>query len=171
MNPRPAVLETDILPAELYPYFLYDFPAPSKLYTASSILFLSFPWSSPRPISKPVSSTCCQLTPCPITSSSSRGLTKLFAYGNYSILRGASRLDVQLTLPNLATRLWLLVAKPVYSGSSMSRSSRTKDGSLKYPSPAPIGTETVSRRFETQLGVPLYGRQPPWGTSPGPRMR
>ena len=76
-----------------------------------------------------VSSTCCHAsTPALSTSSSSRGLTS-FRYG-ISHLEGGFTLRClqRLSLPNLATRLWLWSPTGI-PAVRPSRSSRTKDGS------------------------------------------
>ncbi len=82
----------------------------------------------------------------------------------YLILRGASRLDAFSVYP---CQTWLLChafGKTTDTPEVCpSRSSRTKEAPLKYPTPTPDRDRTVSRRSEPSSRTALMGEQPnPW---------
>ena len=142
MNPRPAVLETVILPTELCPYiqqkdkkyfyFLSRFfilcTFKTTYRTFHQTFFLTFPWLKPRPISNSQLHTLPHFHLCPIYLVVFKG-SYFFRMG-YLILRGASRLDAFSVYP---CRAWLLChgfGKPTDTPAARPpRSSRTKGSS------------------------------------------
>ena len=120
-------------------------------------------WLCPRPISNSQLHALPHFHLCPIYSSSSRGLTNLTLWDIF-ILRGASRLDAFSVYPFPAWLLCYALGKTTDTpAASPSRSSRTKDSSLKYPTPTPDRDRTVSRRSEPSSRTALMGEQPnPW---------
>ena len=97
MNPRHLVLETNVLPTELYPCIEYFCnPIPSKLHTDPITYFL-FLRSSPRPISNGQLHALLHFHLRPIHLVVFKG--SYFLRMGYLILRGASRLDAFSVYP------------------------------------------------------------------------
>ena len=152
------VLETNVLPTELYPftllytqsdkpYFtsLYDLSSVSLLFTYTFktayckhhifiglLLFLSLltlpSWSNPRPISNGQLHTLLHFHLRPIYLVVFKG--PYFFRMGYPVLRGASRLDAFSVYPFRTRLLCLALGSPADTPAVRpSRSSRTKDGS------------------------------------------
>ena len=129
---------------------------PSKLHTESSV---SFPWSSPRPISGSQLRASPHFHPCPINLVVSKG-SYPFPVG-HPISGGASRLDAFSVYP---CRTWLPCCgsgiQQVHQRSVRPGPLVLRTAPLRCPAPAPDRDRTVSRRSEPSSRTALMGEQP-----------
>ena len=150
-NPRHLVLETNVLPTELYPYIklkIYTFKTSYRIRINPTF------WSSPQTISNSQLHVLPHFHLCPIYLVLFKGFTPLkdgiSHLGDFT-LRCLQRLFLPTWLPGDA--IGMIAGTP-----GPSSPVRTKASSFRYPTPAPDRDRTVSRRSELQLAYRFNGR-------------